>query len=67
MFALTRLPARTFGILMSMEPAIGSLAGWIFLHERLSAWQCAGVLAIVAASVGTTATSVRVNATPAFN
>jgi inner membrane transporter RhtA len=57
MYALTRLPARTFGILMSVEPALAGSIGWIFLHEALSTVQCAGVVAIVAASAGTTLTS----------
>jgi inner membrane transporter RhtA len=36
MIALRQLPERTFGILMSLEPAVAALSGWVFLHERLS-------------------------------
>lgn len=36
MVALTRLPARTFGTLMSIEPAFGALSGLLFLGERLT-------------------------------
>jgi len=33
MYALTRLPARTFGTLMSIEPAFAALIGVVYLHE----------------------------------
>jgi inner membrane transporter RhtA len=55
MAALRRLPASTFGVLMSLEPGIGALLGFIVLGQGLTA---AGVLAIgmvVAASAGATA------------
>jgi inner membrane transporter RhtA len=58
MIALRQLPARTFGILMSLEPAIASLAGLVFLRERLSAPQTAAILLVMAASLGS-ATSAR--------
>ncbi len=32
---LTRLPTRTFGTLMSLEPALAALSGMIFLGETL--------------------------------
>jgi inner membrane transporter RhtA len=53
MYALTRLPARTLGILMSAEPALGALLGLALLGEHLSAPQWLAIAAIVAASVGT--------------
>jgi inner membrane transporter RhtA len=56
-FALTRLPTRTFGVLMSGEPALGALSGWCFLHERLSLVQWAAVASIMLASAGSTLTS----------
>lgn len=37
MMALTRLPTRTFGTLMSLEPALAALSGMIFLGETLEA------------------------------
>jgi inner membrane transporter RhtA len=55
MFALTRLPARTFGILMSMEPACAALIGYFYLHERLTAFQWAAIGLVIAASIGATA------------
>jgi inner membrane transporter RhtA len=56
MIALTRLPARTFGTLMSLEPAVGALAGFVMLHQVLSPAQWLAIGAVVAASVGATAT-----------
>jgi len=56
MMAMTRLPARTFGILMSVEPGIGALAGLLLLHERLSIQQALAIAMIVIASAGTVAT-----------
>ncbi|CAK9884529.1 MAG: Threonine/homoserine exporter RhtA [Candidatus Erwinia impunctatus] len=54
MLALTRMPAKTFGTLMSMEPALAALSGMLFLNEMLSLRQWLGLLAIVMASCGTT-------------
>jgi inner membrane transporter RhtA len=59
MYALTRLPTRTFGVLMSGEPALGALSGWCFLHERLSLVQWAAVASIMLATAGSTITSRR--------
>lgn len=56
MVALTRLPTRTFGTLMSMEPALAALSGMIFLGETLSFQQVAALMCIVIASVGSTLT-----------
>ncbi len=52
MVALRRLPARTFGVLMSLEPAFGALAGLLLLGERLTAVQWSAILLIIAASTG---------------
>lgn len=56
MMALTRLPAKTFGTLMSLEPAMGALSGMLFLGELLTLPQWLGLLAIVVASAGATLT-----------
>ncbi len=53
MYALTRLPARTVGILMSIEPALGALLGLALLGEHLSALQWLAIAAVIAASIGT--------------
>lgn len=52
MVALRHMPASSFGILMSVEPAIGALAGFIVLHQPMGAVQIAGTLLVVTASVG---------------
>jgi inner membrane transporter RhtA len=57
MAALARLPQRTFGVLMILEPALGAVSGLVLLGERLSLTQCAAVACIMAASVGAAATS----------
>jgi len=57
MIALTRLPARTFGILMSIEPVFAALIGWAMLRERLSATQWLAITLIILASLGTTWTA----------
>lgn len=54
MFALRRLPARAFGTLMSIEPAIGALIGLVYLHESLTIMQWLAIVLIVTASIGTT-------------
>ncbi len=44
MMALTRLPTRIFGTLMSMEPAMAAISGMVFLGETLTlcsnGWRC---------------------------
>ncbi len=55
MFALTRLPARTFGVLMSIEPAFGALIGYVHLHEWLTAVQWTAIGLIILASIGAAA------------
>jgi inner membrane transporter RhtA len=57
MIALTKMPTRTFGMLMSLEPAIGALCGLLFLHERLSLLQWLAIAAIILASAGAAMTS----------
>ena len=59
MMAMSRLPARVFGILMSLEPALGALFGWLILGERLSPRQGVAIAVIILASAGVTATAAR--------
>lgn len=57
MKALGRLPARTFSILMSLEPAAAAICAFIFLQEYLSFNEILAVIFVVAASAGSTITS----------
>ncbi len=57
MVAMARLPARTFGILMSLDPAVASLAGWVLLSERLDARQLGAIALVTIASAGSVVTS----------
>ena len=52
--ALRRMPPRVFGILMSLEPAIAALIGFIALQESLHWSQWIAVVCVVAASAGAT-------------
>lgn len=56
MIALRRMPTSTFGILMSLEPAFGALAGFLILSQPMTALQMAGTALVVAASIGATTT-----------
>jgi inner membrane transporter RhtA len=57
MAALKHLPRRTFGVLLSLDPAVGALAGLLILGEQLGGLQWLAIGCIVAASVGAAATS----------
>jgi inner membrane transporter RhtA len=65
MFALTRMPVRVFGTLMSLEPALAALMGWLILHEALNPRQALAIAAIMVASLGTTLTMGGGKAPPA--
>lgn len=56
MIALTRMPTRTFGTLMSMEPAMAAVSGMIFLGETLTGTQTLALFAIMVASMGSALT-----------
>lgn len=61
MKALGQLPARTFSILMSLEPAVASLCGLLFLHEYLSLSETLAVVFVIVASAGSTMTTRKSN------
>ncbi len=60
MFAMPRIPTRTFGVLMSLDPAFGALSGLWFLGEHLSLIQWAAIASIMAASAGSASMSALV-------
>ena len=53
--ALKKLPIRVFGVLMSLEPAIATVLGFIILQERLEFRAIAAVALVTLASVGASA------------
>ena len=57
MMALKNIPTKTFGVLMSFEPAMAALAGFLFRHESLSVTQLIAIACIMVASAGATATA----------
>ena len=59
MMALKRLPKETFGILISMEPAVAALWALLLLHEHLTGLQWLAIGCTVLASVGSTLTARR--------
>jgi inner membrane transporter RhtA len=56
MIALKRLKAHTFSILMSLEPAIATLMGLIFLREFLGMIEMIAIACIMLASLGSALT-----------
>jgi inner membrane transporter RhtA len=56
MKALKKIPAKTFSILMSLEPAVAALCGLVFLHEYLTLYEWLAVALIIVASAGATFT-----------
>jgi inner membrane transporter RhtA len=50
--ALRRIPPGVFGVLMSLEPAVAALAGFVVLGEELVARELMAILLVVAASAG---------------
>jgi inner membrane transporter RhtA len=57
--SLRRLPPRVFAVLMSLEPAVAALAGFIVLGQRLGARELVAIGLVIVASVGVTRTSPR--------
>jgi inner membrane transporter RhtA len=57
--ALRRLPAAVFGVLMSLEPAVAALAGFVVLGQDLGARELVAIALVVTASAGAAALSSR--------
>lgn len=54
--ALRKIPARTFSILMSLEPAVAAICGLLFLKELLSFYEWLAIALVIIASAGATLT-----------
>lgn len=59
MIAMRHIPKRTFGVMLSVEPAIGALAGLVLLGEQLAVLQWAAIGLIMLASGGAAMTTRR--------
>jgi inner membrane transporter RhtA len=53
--SLRRIPARVFGVLMSLEPAVAALAGFVVLDQDLAIrdWIAIGLVVIASAGAST--------------
>jgi len=65
MMVLARMPAKVYGMIVCLEPAGGALTGFLFLHEKLSLLQGAGIAAVIAAAFGAAVTARRPAPLPA--
>ncbi|MBT2505375.1 EamA family transporter [Streptomyces sp. ISL-98] len=52
LLALRRLPAATFAVLMSLEPAIAAVAGFLVLSQALSTTDALAIALVIGASMG---------------
>jgi inner membrane transporter RhtA len=55
--ALRRLPTGTFGVLMSLEPAVAALIGFVVLDQDLALAETLAIALVVIASAGALSTS----------
>ncbi|MFD5511050.1 DMT family transporter [Streptomyces sp. NPDC127051] len=59
LLALRRLPAPTFAILMSLEPAIAATAGFLVLNQAMSPIDALAIALVIAASMGAVRSQTR--------
>ena len=59
LIALRRLPAPTFAILMSLEPAVAAMAGFLVLDQALSTTDALAIALVIGASMGAVRSQVR--------
>ncbi len=62
--ALRRMPANVFGVLMSLEPGVAALAGFVVLGQALGPRELAAITLVVTASVGVTRAASRAEGLP---
>jgi inner membrane transporter RhtA len=62
--ALRRLPAATFGVLMSLEPAIAALVGFVLLGQVLHTPDLLAIAMVAVASAGASLSARRLATTP---
>ncbi|MFJ1882853.1 MULTISPECIES: EamA family transporter [unclassified Streptomyces] len=59
LMALRRLPAPTFAILMSLEPAIAATAGFLILDQALTTTDALAIALVIGASMGAVRSQTR--------
>jgi inner membrane transporter RhtA len=59
MFALRRIRATSFGVLLSLSPAVSAVVGLLLLGQALNSLQSLGIVIVVAASLGSVLTGRR--------
>ncbi|MGR8009957.1 EamA family transporter [Streptomyces hypolithicus] len=59
LLALRRLPAATFAVLMSLEPAIAAVAGFLVLSQALSVTDALAIALVIGASLGAVRSQAR--------
>lgn len=57
--AMRRLPKPVFGVLLSVEPVVAALAGWLLLGQNVGVLGIAAIALVVAASAGSTLTAAK--------
>ena len=57
MIAMPRIPTRALGVLLSLDPVLAALAGFMLLNEHLSWLQWAAIACIMVASAGSASNS----------
>jgi inner membrane transporter RhtA len=57
--ALRRLPEAVYGVLVSLDPAVAALAGFVVLHQDLGARELLAIAMVVVASAGAASFSHR--------
>lgn len=59
LLALRRMATATFGVLMSLGPALAALAGYLVLGQRLTGVELVAIALVIAASIGAVRTAAR--------
>ncbi len=57
MVAIALVRAATYGVLLSIEPAVAALAGWLVLSQRLTLLEVVAMVAVMVAAAGASWTS----------
>ena len=57
MEALRRLPRGVFGVMMSLEPAVAAIVGFVLLSQDLAATELVAIVLVVVASAGALSTT----------